>query len=209
VREEVWAANLSLSRTPVREAINRLVIEGLLVRDGRTAYVFQPSIEDLLDIYDMRLALETLAARRAAERGGPALAEGLLQRFDQIKGLESNDDWFRDHEEFHNYLFAGAGSPRLSSMIQVLRAQSEPYVRFAVATDRRFRSESKSQHREMVHMVRKGDGDGIAELVYEHLMRTRREVVNLIEAGWTANLFPTSIAPPLILPATAPRASRG
>ena len=87
------------------------MIEGILIRDGRTAYVFQPSLDDLLDIYDVRLALETLAARRAAERGGPELAKGLMERFKRIKGRKTDSDWFHDHEEFHLYLFAGAGGP--------------------------------------------------------------------------------------------------
>jgi DNA-binding GntR family transcriptional regulator len=195
VREEDWAGRLSLSRTPVREAINRLVTEGLLIREGRTAYVFQPSLDDLLDIYDLRLALETFAARRAAERGGPELAKGLMERFERIKDIAPSNDWFVHHEEFHLYLFAGAGSPRLTSMISVLRAQSEPYVRFAVTADRRFRVESKTQHREMVRLIRKGDADGIATVVQEHLMRTRRELEKLIAAGWMAGMAPRVAEP--------------
>jgi DNA-binding GntR family transcriptional regulator len=190
VREEDWAGRLSLSRTPIREAIKQLVIEGILIRDGRTAYVFQPSLDDLLDIYDVRLALETLAARRAAERGGPELAKGLMERLKRIRGRKTDSDWFHDHEEFHLYLFAGAGSPRLSSTIATLRAQSEPYVRFAVTADMRFRQESNVQHREMVDLIRKHDADGIAAVVEEHLMRTRRELDKLMTAGWTAGMVP-------------------
>jgi DNA-binding GntR family transcriptional regulator len=190
VREEEWADRLSLSRTPVREAINKLVTEGLLTRNGRTAYVFQPSLEDLLDIYDMRLALETLAARRAAERSTPELVKGLTERFDAIKGLTPDGDWFHDHEEFHMFLFAGGGSERLCAMIAALRAQSEPYLRFAIAADRPFRVQSKTQHRAMVAAVRRRDPDAIAAVVNEHLMRTRREVVNLMEAGWNARPIP-------------------
>ncbi|MBV9793657.1 MAG: GntR family transcriptional regulator [Actinobacteria bacterium] len=190
VREEDWAARLSLSRTPIREAIKRLVIEGILVRDGRTAYVFQPSLDDLLDIYNVRLPLETLAARRAAEQGGPELAKGLMERFKRIRGRQTDNDWYHDHEDFHLFLFAGAGSPRLSSTIATLRAQSEPYVRFAVTADLKFRNESNTQHREMVNLVRKHDGDGIAALVEDHLMRTRRELDKLMAAGWTGGMVP-------------------
>jgi DNA-binding GntR family transcriptional regulator len=196
VREEDWAGRLSLSRTPVREAIKQLVIEGILVRDGRTAYVFQPSMDDLLDIYDVRLPLETLAARRAAERGGPELAKGLMERFKRIKDRETDSDWFHGHEEFHLYLFAGAGSPRLSSTIATLRAQSEPYVRFAVTADMRFRHESNTQHREMVNLIRKHDADGIAAVVAEHLMRTRRELDKLMAVGWTTGMAPPRITVP-------------
>jgi DNA-binding GntR family transcriptional regulator len=192
VREEYWAGRLSLSRTPVREAIHRLVVEGLLIRDGRTAYVFQPSIDDLLDIYDMRLALETLAATRAMERAGATLADGFSELLDTMtKGPGSGGDWFVQHEKFHLYLYSGAGSSRLTSTIRTLRAQSEPYVRFASASRPRFRSKARSQHREMVDLVRSGDAVGLVELVRDHLTRSRRQVSVLIEEGWgTGAPFP-------------------
>ena len=77
-------------------------------------------------------------------------------------------------------------SPRLSSTIATLRGQSEPYVRFAVTADMRFRHDSNMQHREMVNLIRKHDADGIAAVVTEHLMRTRRELDKLMAVGWTA-----------------------
>src|SRR5579875_1289493 len=120
VREEEWARRLSLSRTPVREAINTLVLEGLLTRQGRTAYVFQPSLEDLLDIYDLRLALEPIAARRAAESSDREFVDGLSKRFKAIEGLTPDSDWFADHEEFHLYLFSGSNSDRLCQIIASL-----------------------------------------------------------------------------------------
>jgi DNA-binding GntR family transcriptional regulator len=193
VREEYWAARLSLSRTPVREAINRLVVEGLLVRDGRTAYVFQPSIDDLLDIYDMRIALETLATARAMERTGAALADRLSELHDSMtRGPDSGGDWFVQHERFHLYLYSGSDSSRLTSTIRTLRAQSEPYVRFASTSRPRFRSKARSQHREMVDLVRAGDADALVDLVRDHLTRARRQVSDLIEDGWGAGApFPT------------------
>jgi DNA-binding GntR family transcriptional regulator len=195
VREEEWAARLSLSRTPVREAINTLVLEGLLTRQGRTAYVFQPSLEDLLDIYDLRLALEPIAARRAAESSDREFVEGLTKRFKAIEGLTPDGDWFADHEDFHLYLFSGSNSDRLCQIIASLRAQSEPYVRFATTVDRPFRVKSKSQHRDMVRAVRRHDGEGIVALVHEHLQRTRLEVERLLKAGWSTLPAAPSVRP--------------
>ena len=53
---------LGMSRTPVRESIGRLVGEGLLVKRGRQVYVFQPSLADLIEVYEIRLVLEKQAA---------------------------------------------------------------------------------------------------------------------------------------------------
>ena len=54
LREEEWSANLGISRTPLREAIAELVVEGLLRKEGRSVYVFRPSVEELFEIYDIR-----------------------------------------------------------------------------------------------------------------------------------------------------------
>src|ERR1700720_836182 len=64
IREADIAQSLGVSRTPVREAIRMLIGEGLLLKErGKSARVFQPSLADLSDIYEIRTPLEALAAR--------------------------------------------------------------------------------------------------------------------------------------------------
>jgi DNA-binding GntR family transcriptional regulator len=196
VREEYWAQRLSLSRTPVREAINSLVVAGLLVRNGRTAHVFQPSLDDLLEISDMRMALEPLAAKRAGARADAGLADelsGILDKLHAAEGPRGNGrEWFAQHEAFHLGLYDGEHSPRLISTISILRAQTEPYIRFAAVGHPDYRSTASSQHHEMVGLLRAGDAQGLADVVRKHLAASRRHVHALIEDGW----FPM-IAPPI------------
>jgi DNA-binding GntR family transcriptional regulator len=197
VRGEYWAQRLSLSRTPVREAINSLVVAGLLVREGRTAHVFQPSLDDLLEISDMRMALEPLAARRAAERADAGLADalsGILDKLQDAEGPNGNGrEWFMQHEAFHLGLYGATYSPRLTSIISILRAQTEPYIRFAAVGHPEYRSTARSQHHEMVDLLRVGDAEGLSAVVREHLAASRKHVHALIEDGW----FPM-VAPPII-----------
>lgn len=185
IREEDWARRLGVSRTPIREAIGELVTEGLLTKRGRTAHVFHPSLEELLEIYDIRLALEKVAGRFCAENADDALVAELTRRFEAIRVPRSDADWFRDHERFHMAIFEGSARPRLVAMIRTLRVQSEPYVRHAVHVDRRFRDHSKVHHRAMVTAIRARDAAAIENVITEHLLTSREEISKLLADGWS------------------------
>jgi DNA-binding GntR family transcriptional regulator len=183
VYEEEWAGRLGISRTPVREAIQELVARGVLTRRGRTAHVFRPSLPELLEIYDIRLPLERLAASRCAEIADDALVADLEARFTKIRKRRSDSGWYADHEAFHMRLFEGSGMPRLAAMIEALRSQSEPYVRLAVHVDQRFRNNSRVQHSSLVDAVRQRDPELAATIVSEHLATTREKVSALMQVA--------------------------
>ncbi|WP_192379016.1 GntR family transcriptional regulator [Rhodococcus rhodochrous] len=186
VYEEEWATKLGISRTPVREAIQELVARGLLIRQGRTAYVFRPSLKELFEIYDIRLPLEQLAASRCAELADARLVEDLESAYAKIRERRSDTDWYADHEVFHMKLYEGSQMPRLTAMIRSLRAQSEPYVRLAVNVDQEFRDNSRIQHSSLVQAIREGAPELAADIVREHLGTTRQKVSDLVRA--TASL---------------------
>jgi DNA-binding GntR family transcriptional regulator len=181
VYEEEWANRLGLSRTPVREAIQELVARGVLTRRGRTAYVFRPSLPGLLEIYDIRLPLERLAASRCAEAASDELVGKLEQRFEKIRDHRADSGWYTDHEAFHMEIFQGCGMPRLLDLVESLRSQSEPYVRFAVYVDQRFRDDSALQHNALMEAIRARDADRAAAVVEEHLLTTRRKLADLMQ----------------------------
>jgi DNA-binding GntR family transcriptional regulator len=183
VYEEEWASRLGISRTPVREAIQELVARGVLTRNGRTAHVFRPSLTELLEIYDIRLPLEQLAASRCAEVADQTLIGDLEERFAKIRDPRSDSDWYADHEAFHMRLFEGSQMPRLTMLIQSLRAQSEPYVRLAVHVDHEFRHNSRIQHSSLVEAVRRHDPDLAAATVKEHLETTRRKLSDIVQTS--------------------------
>jgi DNA-binding GntR family transcriptional regulator len=102
VREQDVAERLGVSRTPVREAVGRLVAEGLLLKDGnRTAHVFRPSLEELLEIYEIRTPLESLAARLACESSEDGFLAELRAAGEALTSARPGLDWSAKHEEFH------------------------------------------------------------------------------------------------------------
>jgi DNA-binding GntR family transcriptional regulator len=191
VREEEWARRLGMSRTPVREAILQLVTAGVLRKDGRSVFLFQPSLTEIVEIYDMRLALEPLAARNALARADPEMIAGFAKRLEPIRIEGPNDQLSSvDHDAFHMYLYAASGQQRLTSLISSLRALSDPYVRFAVGIDPAFRKNSYRQHQAMVRAVAAGRPEELIQAIEAHLHATREKVKTLIDAGWASASIP-------------------
>ncbi|HEY7926140.1 MAG: GntR family transcriptional regulator [Candidatus Dormibacteria bacterium] len=181
LREVQLAKSMAVSRTPVREAIARLVTEGLVTRDELgNATVFRPNLDDLTEIYEIRIALESLAARFAVEEPAPDLGASLDAHLDQLNAARPGRDWAERHEELHLALYENCGRPRLLAYIRTLRAQSEPYVRLAAQVDRTFADDADRQHQEMARLVGARDGAGIASLVRTHLQATLNRAPDIL-----------------------------
>lgn len=190
VREQEIAERLGVSRTPVREAVARLVTEGLLVKDeNKTAHVFQPSLDELLEIYEIRVPLESMAARIACETTTPEYLARVRSASEVLKDTADFNDWAVKHDEFHLALFECGRRPRLESMVRTLRAQSEPYVRFAVAADRVLFAKAGHDHARLAELALVGDARGVESTLKVHLKRTVRHVTALLNNYESASLL--------------------
>lgn len=181
VLEEEVATALGVSRTPVREAIRMLIGEGLLLKEhSHSARIFRPSLADLKDIYDIRIPLEALAARRAAEHGSPELADELGAMLDHLAKAEPGISYSSQHEAFHLRLTEANGSDRLTSLVRTLRTQSEPYVRMALQVAADFLQSASAQHREIVETIRAGDGEQAQALIERHFRDSVSQVPRIL-----------------------------
>ncbi len=133
------AAQLGVSTTPVRVAVERLRAEGLVVHQrGKGSTVAPLSVDDLLDIYAVRVGLESVAAGR----GAPRLTDGDVERMRglvrKLGGLDHDDlrvlPQYLDAEwSMHEICYEAAGHPRLLQEIRSYRRQAERYFRLALA----------------------------------------------------------------------------
>ena len=129
LNEAELARQFGVSRGPLREAMQRLIQEGLLHSKPHHG-VFVPDLtdEDLADIYFAREAIETAALRRVMTSGKAVEVAGLLSRYvDKMVAAMAEDDWTAvvDHDlSFHTQLVNSAGSHRLSRMYAVLIAET-------------------------------------------------------------------------------------
>lgn len=180
LREEQLSATLGVSRTPLREAVARLRAEGIVVGEGkRGVSVFKPSVDDLREIYAIRMALEALAARRAAELAGPDDIARLESIYEALEHTERGHRWVRRNRDFHLTYYAIAGWDRLLKYIRDLRIQSEPYVWMLVAYGHS--AQAQAGHRELIEAARRSDGDAADDALRRHLNHTVEKVLSELD----------------------------
>ena len=125
------ADEMGVSRTPVREAIRRLELEGFVVMVPRKgAYVAGLSIDDVESVYEIRTALETLAVRLAAQRMEAADYEQLDELAGKMQQTWQEDDvdnWVNLDARFHELLYTFSRNERLISMMSNIMEQLSRY----------------------------------------------------------------------------------
>jgi len=176
VKEEQIAAQLGISRTPVRLALTRLEAEGLVKRSPhRGAVVCQLELDEIDEIYDIRAALERLVAKRACERATEAEIEAMEQELRCAERyVEAGDvDSSRRHTaQFHALLNRASRSPRLIAMLRTLEERLAAYRRWSLYESGRA-EKVKREHRGILEALRRRD---VAEMQYwieDHAERGR------------------------------------
>ena len=125
------AQEMGVSRMPIREALHRLEVAGLVtMMPHRGAVVSEFSEPDIIEVYHIRAVLDGLAARLAI----PNLTDADFKQFDKLiaemqKGIDSNDTeaFLRANREFHTIIWKAAHAPRLSDLLENLYDTSQPF----------------------------------------------------------------------------------
>jgi DNA-binding GntR family transcriptional regulator len=172
LRQEALAENLGTSRTPLREALNRLASEGLIeFRPHRSAVVATFSQRDIEADYEARALVEPAAARLAAERSPEATRQALEAALSAQREAGSDlDRLFETNRAFHLALVAGAGNPHLTRFVESLWAGKIAPVFYARQARRpgRVRQDLR-EHAEIARLVGAGKGSAAARAVEAHL----------------------------------------
>lgn len=178
VIEAEIAATLGASRTPVREALRRLETEGMLEpRGARGSVVRELKRDEVECIFEIREALETLAARRASRRitekdftNFERLVERMREHVDDTSEMERLDTLF------HDRILALAEGVRLKRMLGDLRADILPWRFIALATTER-RHASVQEHAAMLAALRTRDEAAIVATTAAHIVATKKAVL--------------------------------
>ena len=182
---EISLANrLGVSRTPVREAIRKLELEGLVIMIPRKgAQVARITEKNLRDVIEIRTVLEEFAAVLACELIDQAGLHDLRQAHeDFIRSVENGDilDIVDKDETFHDTIFRATNNDRLISIINNLREQFYRY-RMEYVKDIRQRSNLVEEHRELLDAISSRDSIKAKELMKTHLLNQQQEVINNIQ----------------------------
>lgn len=171
--ETEFAERLGVSRTPLRAALARLTLEGLVESvPGKTAVVSAVSAETVRDLFELRYALETHAARLAAQRGDPAVFAELARRFteagERIEGRGGADFLFATTRHYEDAVIDSLGNPAYAIPlynVQLHLGRARLVVRNNPARLR----DSAEEHRVMSLAIEARDEDAAVEATRAHL----------------------------------------
>jgi DNA-binding GntR family transcriptional regulator len=173
LRQEALAADLGVSRTPLREALMRLASEGLVeFASNRGATVARHELADMDHAWRARLALEPAAARLAAEVREPSALERMRRSIARQRRVTDDIvESFAVNREFHKALVAGSANPHLmqfAKMLWMTRIGIPIFAGQAVHHPEDVLAWA-DQHEEILEAIERGDDDAAERLTHAHI----------------------------------------
>ena len=174
IRERELVSLLGVSRSPLREAIRILETEGLITSLAhRGARVSELSATDLHDMLDVRIMLESFAARLFIERLDDRALQAMQEQVERARApgyqvdLQANFDLGL---EFHDLLVGACGNRKVVQLHENLKRHQTRYQHFAFARLGRD-VRALDEHAEMVAALRARDLDAVEQKIRAHLLR--------------------------------------
>lgn len=192
IMEIKLAEELGVSRTPVREAIRKLELEGYVVMmPRRGTYVADMSIRDINEIFEIRTALESLSNGLAAEHITEDELEHLQRLLVVIGGYIKEYEDGPDREaamdkivktdiEFHDLLYHVARNNRLVGIISNLRDQLTRFRTLSMSYPGRLEA-TLDEHREIVETIANGDGRAARKAAVHHMENSEKTLLKAMD----------------------------
>jgi DNA-binding GntR family transcriptional regulator len=167
------ADELGISRAPVREALRRLAEEGLVVERPRHGMLVREfTAEDFVDIYNLRIAIETAAIRLVVRRGTPVDSlEALVESMRRAARKGAVQDLVGLELSLHEEICTLSGNAHLASVFRSVSAQ----IRMALALDDAEYDnidDIAAEHVSLIEAIRAGDEEQAATVLHEHILAT-------------------------------------
>jgi len=185
LKDNELARTFGVSNTPIREAMRELEKDGLIETiPYRGRFVKEMSIEETREVYDVRVALEALAARLAVTRITEPQLEEMEEAVKEYAIASERDDITAGLEAdlaFHDLIVQASGNSTLlqivrdlANRIQVLRQLDKGKMR---------RKQSLKDHKAILQALKEGDGEKAEVQVCRHIARGKENVIKLLMAG--------------------------
>jgi len=176
------AKRFSVSLAAVREALSRLVADGLVQASDQRGFRVSPvSLADLADVTQTRIDIEGLALRRSIARGDQAWLAAVEAAFEALKAVPYQypdqpgvhyEEWVVRHRIFHRALVNACGSPWLLGFRDVLHEQSERYRRLSIRREVGKLRDVEAEHAAIVGATMKRDADAAVAALSQHFTIT-------------------------------------
>ncbi len=177
------AKRLGVSRTPIREALNRLISIGLVeTLPHRGIYIRKLSIEEVIDLYYIRAALDGISARLAVRNLSKEETKRLLQLCDDMETQFHIGDFKKFLEFnflFHQTIYKATQSPQLQNLLFQFYSQSEHYRSLGLELPGRYKQICE-EHRNLATALADGDMDRAEFCAREHHFNTAKQIAKSI-----------------------------
>ncbi len=188
------ARQLRVGKTPAREALRRLVVEGLARVIPRHGYSVSPiTLRDVEELFELRILVEPAAAALAARdfdgRALPRLRD--LSRIGYSEGCrDALRKFVRANTEFHTLIAQLSGNRRYFALVSQLLSESERLINFGALLRPQSR-QTVDEHRRLIETLGDRDAESARRIMEEHVRTTRAMVVDSLVSD--ANLREVSI----------------
>lgn len=167
--ETELAERLEVSRTPIRESLQRLAADGLIVLRHRRWQVYEHTAEEVRELYEVRACQESFAARLACERGTDEQVTDIEAARDLATRLAEPAERVVNNDRFHDLVNQASGNARLCDLIQRTRLYHFNQRIAALYTDEEL-AESSRQHGQIIDAVVARDADAAERVVRTHVL---------------------------------------
>ncbi len=190
--ENFFAERFGISKSPVREALNRLESEGLItIVPRRGAFVAELSVQDIEEIFELREALESMVVRNVLlDKKSLARMRSAVMSAKQFREENDKTNYIRADAAFHITLVESSSNTRLRKILENMRNQ------MLIVRTRTFELSSHTsvkQHLSILEALEAGNHDRAANLMAEHIRTVRARLVNHLQQPDRAHALPEEV----------------
>ena len=178
--ESTLAQRMGVSRGPVREAFRMLEEAGLVrTEKNRGVFVRDIPIEEAVEIFDLRAAMDDLVGRKLAESVTPAQLKelkGLVDAMEKAVKAEDTRGYHLLNLKFHDRLVEMAGNSKLTAIYRKLIKELSLFRRLNLA-DGWLMPISAGEHRQIIKAIASGDADAAGRAMFDHVMDSKERTI--------------------------------
>ena len=183
LRQTDLAAQLAISRTPIREALGRLQQEGLIeLLPGGGVRVALLDLTEAVELYDLREVLDGLAARLVSHRADEAALGRIrkaLGRMAQCLARKDPNQWFGAHVAFHDEILRASGNKRLQGLSAVVRLSIRHFHPLLLKTENRL-EDAYREHRGIYEAIAAHDAEAAERFARAHIANAKDIVLKVM-----------------------------
>lgn len=189
ISETRLSEELGVSRTPIREAMSRLVHEKLIKESPNGTIVIGVSEKDVKDLFEVKRRIEVMATRRAAENISPEGLAALKDNVDQQEFYARKGDAVKVRDldtEFHDIIYRECGSLTFETILSPIHHKMMKFRRISLEKSHRIMA-SVAEHKDIYDAIAAGDGDKVETIILVHIDHAYNSIMEVSNQYGTNN----------------------